>query len=153
MLMALGCCAIALASGGLSGVVVNEVELSPSENYLASWIELYNSGDDAVDIGGWSARILDLPWEGSIVVPSGVVLSPGGFYVLDGDSRWVHNNSGVVILLAADGTEADRTPLFFDNKTDDFSWSRYPDGRDSGRRSDWAYLRSTRGSENSNIYG
>jgi hypothetical protein len=150
--MALGCCAIALSSAGYANVVVNEVELSPSENYIGSWVEIYNSGDDAVDISGWSAQILDPPWGGTVVVPSGTAISPKCFYVLDGDHKWVHNSSGVVILRAADGSEIDRTPLFFDNKTDDFSWSRYPDGKDSGRKSDWAYLRSTRGSENANIY-
>lgn len=139
----------AMAATCLGNVVINEVDIAPTENYLPNWVELYNSGDQPVDIGGWSAQIIEPPWAGTMPVPSGLVLQPKEFYVLYGDPRWTHGTSGVVILRDAAGVEADRTPLISDNRTDDFTWARYPDGKDTGRKSDWAYIRASRGFANS----
>lgn len=54
--------AVAISSGS---IVVNEVELNPAgdEN---EWVELFNTGEESVDIGRWSVTIEEtLPSGGS----------------------------------------------------------------------------------------
>jgi hypothetical protein len=142
----------ALTFTALGSVVLNEVDFSPAEDYMPIWVELYNTASDTVDISGWLVQIIEPPWRGDIFVPQGTVIQGNEYLVLTGDSRWVHGSGGVVILKNAAGLEVDRTPLLEDNRSDEFTWGRYPDGKDTGRRSDWAYIRATRGFPNSNLY-
>ena len=142
----------ALTFGAAASVTINEADFSPAEDYLPIWVELYNTANDAVDISGWLVQIIDPPWIGNMPVPPGTAIQGYDYLVLYGDARWVHGSGGVVILKNAAGLEVDRTPLLEDNRSDEFTWSRYPDGKDTGRRSDWAYIRATRGFQNSNLY-
>jgi len=134
-------------------VVINEVELNPPDGAV-EWVELYNVGDDSVDIGLWTVSIVEiLPttygrWTGAIKIPKGVVLQSDEYYVWEGDPRWVHGNNGTVYLKTDEGLEVDRTPFLTDEDGNDFSWSRYPNGQNTGARSDWAFIKSTRGREN-----
>jgi hypothetical protein len=140
---------IALVFTALGNIVINEIDLAPSENLLPVWVELCNAGDGPVEIGGWYVQVVNPPWRGDLIAPQGTVMQANEYYVLYGDSRWVHDSGGVAILRNAAGIEVDRSPLFQDNRTDDFSWSRFPDGKDTGRKSDWAYIRASRGYINS----
>jgi len=135
-----------------ASVVINEVELNPPSGGL-EWVELYNGGEDSVDIGRWTVSIVEiLPtsgrWTGAMPIPKGVTLQADGYYVWEGDPRWVHGNNGTVYLTTDEGVEIDRTPLLTDEEGNDFSWSRYPNGRNTGTRSDWAFIKSTRGAQN-----
>ncbi|MGB3943239.1 MAG: lamin tail domain-containing protein [Methanothrix sp.] len=141
--------ALSPASGS---VVINEVELNPPDDGV-EWVELYNTGDDSVDIGLWTVSIVEiLPtsgrWTGAKKIPKGVVLQAEGYYVWEGDPRWVHGNNGTVYLTTDKGLEVDKTPLLSDEEGKDFTWSRCPNGWDTGQRSDWAFVKSTRGGEN-----
>jgi hypothetical protein len=141
---------ITIASGS---VVINEVELNPSGE-ASEWVELYNAGEDSVNIGRWSVSIEDaLPtsgkWIGVIPIPRDSTIQAGGFFVVEGDDRWVHGNNGTVFLRTDSWAEVDRTPPLGDEDGNDFSWSRYPNGLDTDRRSDWAFIKSTPGAENS----
>lgn len=146
---------ISAVSGlGPGSVVINEVELNPSGE-AAEWVELYNSGEASVNIGRWSVSIEDtLPtsgkWVGVIPIPKDTTIQAGGFYVVEGDDRWVHDDNGTVYLRTDSWEEVvDKTPPLSDVAGNDFSWSRYPNGLDSDQRSDWAFIRSTPRAENS----
>lgn len=129
----------------LGDVVINEVELSPPDNGTV-WVELYNTGDEAVDISGWTVRIVDEPWSGSIGVEGAI--GPKGFLVADGQPRWVTSGNGTVLLLMADGTVADRTPVLSDTEQTDFTYGRLPDGRRTETRADFAFMMASRGRPN-----
>ncbi len=70
----------------VSPVKINEFRISDgsAENTTNSFIELYNSGDNEIDISGWSLTIrpYQLPIFSSIKVPSGTKLPSRGFYLL-----------------------------------------------------------------------
>jgi hypothetical protein len=137
-----------------AAVVINEVELNPPGE-ANEWVELYNSGEDSVDIGRWTVAIVEvLPppscrWTGAKAIPRGTILQADGYYVWEGESSWVRGNNGTVYLTTAEGAEVDRTPHLSYDEDDDFSWSRYPNGLDTDRTSDWAFIKSTPGAENS----
>jgi hypothetical protein len=143
----------AVSGLGPGSVVINEVELNPSGE-ATEWVELYNSGEDSVNVGRWSVSIVDtLPssgkWMGVIPIPRDASIQAGGFYIVEGDDRWVHGNNGTVFLRTDSWTEVDKTPPLSDDGDNDFTWCRYPDGLDTDQRSDWAFIKSTPGAENS----
>ena len=145
---------ISVVSGlGPGSVVINEVELNPPGE-ANEWVELYNSGEDSVNISRWSVSIEEtLPssgkWMGVIPIPRDATIQAGGFYVIEGDDRWVHGNNGTVYLRTDSWAVVDKTPPLSDEEGTDFSWCRYPNGLDSDQKSDWAFIRSTPGAENS----
>lgn len=145
---------MAVSGLGPGSVVINEVELNPSGE-VSEWVELYNSGEDSVNIGRWSVSIEDtLPssgkWIGVIpIIPRGASIQAGGFYVVEGDNRWVHGNNGTIVLRTDSWAEVDKTHPLSDEEGNDFSWSRYPNGLDTDQRADWVFIKSTPGAENS----
>jgi len=145
---------ISTVSGlGPGSVVINEVELNPSGE-ATEWVELYNSGEASVNIGRWSVSIEDTlstsgKWMGVIPIPKDTTIQAGGFYVIEGDDRWVHDDNGTVYLRTDSWAEVDKTPPLSDEAGNDFSWSRYPNGLDTDTKSDWAFIKSTPGAENS----
>ncbi|GGH37997.1 lamin tail domain-containing protein [Microbacterium album] len=60
-------------------VVVNEVE---SNGDATDWVELYNTGDTAVDVSGFLFRDNDVT-RAPYALPAGSIIQPGGFYVID----------------------------------------------------------------------
>ncbi len=143
----------AVSGLGPGSVVINEVELNPSGE-AAEWVELYNSGEDSVNVGRWSVSIVDtLPssgkWMGVIPIPRGASIQAGGFYIVEGDDRWSHGNNGTIFLRTDSWAEVDKTPPLSDDGDNDFTWCRYPNGQDTDQRSDWAFIKSTPGAENS----
>ena len=63
-----GMAASAVAASG--SIVINEMELNPPQGG-ADWVELFNSGNQSVDISGWTATITDGGWIGKMSVPKG----------------------------------------------------------------------------------
>jgi hypothetical protein len=100
------------------------------------WIELYNPGTEAVDLGG--AYLTDDPAEPTkYQIPTGVSIPAGGYLVFwaddDGTQGPLHTNfklsaSGeAVALFDTDGlTEIDS--VSFDAQFTDVSYGRYPNG-------------------------
>lgn len=131
---------------GLCAVVVNEVELSPPDNGT-KWVELYNTGDAAVDLTGWTVTIIDGPWTGPIGLKGSI--DPKGFYVAEGDPRWDLSINGTVSLTDSAGNLVDKTPSFSDTSHNDFTWSRIPDGKNTGTTTDFAFVMGTKGRSNS----
>ena len=137
-----------LACSAMASVVVNEIELNPPEGG-AEWIELFNSGNESVDISSWTAIITDGSWKGEFSpVPLGTILPAGGFYVLDGQESWNHTDGGYCTLYSASGEEVDRTALRLDSLGNDFTFGRNPDGYDTNTDGDWGLASATRGATN-----
>jgi len=67
-----------------SPVKINEFRVSAGSNDTDSYIELFNAGEAAVDISGWTLtqHQTQLPVFSSVTIPSGTRLAPGGFYLL-----------------------------------------------------------------------
>jgi len=113
-----------VASAASTDVKINEVESNVGSP--GDWVELYNSGADAVDISGW--KFLDndnthTPY----AIPAGTLLAAGGFYVV--------NEAQFVFGLGS----ADSARLFLPDGTtliDSYTWTahatvtygRCPDG-------------------------
>ena len=70
---------MAICGLGMCDVVINEFELSPPDNGTV-WVEIYNTGDGAVDLTGWKINIVDTPWRG--LSPLRAASSPGDFWLL-----------------------------------------------------------------------
>ncbi len=139
------CCAMALCSTGICNLVINEVELSPSDS-AAKWVEIFNTGDEPVDVTGWMVKIVDGAWTGPIAL--GGIIEPRGFLAVDGDSRWTAILNGTVSLYDAAGTIVDQTHGLSDSEENDFTWARIPDGKDTDNSGDFAYFMGSKGRSN-----
>jgi hypothetical protein len=140
--------ALILTTSAAASVVLNEMEPNPPEGG-ADWVEIYNSGNDSVDISGWTATVTDGSWVGKFPeVPAGTMLSPGGFYVFGGQSSWKHDNGGFASLYDASGDVVDRSASRKDDLGNDFTYGRHPDGHDTNADGDWGLGSGTKGSPN-----
>ncbi|MFL8906298.1 lamin tail domain-containing protein [Helcococcus kunzii] len=65
-------------------VVINEIESTNSDR---DWVEIYNKGNESVDISGWRISDIDTNDEThySIPLPEGTIIEPKGFFVFEGD--------------------------------------------------------------------
>jgi len=138
---------IGIAATSNGSVVVNEMELNPPDSG-SNWVELCNSGNVTVDISGWSAVITDGSWVGRMSAPDGTAIPPDGFYVLNGNPLWNHDNGGFVTLYSESGAAIDKTPDRKDLLNNDFTWGRHPDGHDTKTEGDWGFAYATKGRPN-----
>ena len=139
------CGLLALTSLGSCDVVINEFELSPPDNGTV-WVELYNTGDMAVDLTGWMINIVDTPWQGPIYLKGSI--EPKGFVAFDGEDTWVPTGNGTIYLYDASGAEMDKTPQQSDNSHSDFTYGRLPDGHRTNTRADFAFMMASKGRPN-----
>jgi len=135
----------------ITGLFINEFMASnrttikdEAGNY-ADWIELYNAGNQAVDIGGlYLSDDLHNPglWRISEISPYTTTIQPDSFLLL-----WADNDTSQGLLhlgfqLAREGESisigqiVDNEPVIIDSTTyseqlTDFSFGRYPDGSQS----------------------
>lgn len=135
--------ALLVAFPASASVVINEMEVNPPEGG-SHWIELYNSGNDTVDISGWTATITDGGWVGKMTVPRGTIIPSKGFYVVVGSSSWTHDDGGFGSLYTESGVKVDETPFRQDTLNNDFTWGRHPDGYDTNTDGDWGYAYATK---------
>ena len=77
-------------------VKINEFRIASGDNRSNSFIELYNAGQRAVDISGWSLthHAINLPVFSDIRIPKGTKIPAGGFYLLG------ISNSGLTVPAA-----------------------------------------------------
>ena len=109
-------------------VVINEVLPAPGEQFDEEWIELFNFGDIAVDIGGWSLD--DIPDGGSkpFLIPNGTSVPPKGYVVFyNSTTHLAFNNDGDAVRLLDIGG-AVRDSIVYNSPDHDISWCRVPDG-------------------------
>jgi len=74
-------------------VKINEFRIGDGANSSNSFIELYNAGDQAVDISGWALteHAYQMPFFSTIRIPAKTVLGAHSFYLLG------MSNSGLVV--------------------------------------------------------
>ena len=105
-------------------IVINEVFPNPSgeSGEPTEFIELYNLSDEAVEITGYRLK------EAKEYIISEASVPPHGFVSFDrATTSLALNNSGdTIALIDTEGREVD--VFVFDKTTEDYSWSRYPDG-------------------------
>lgn len=78
-------------------VTINEFAVSDGKgNATNTFIELYNAGENSVDISGWSLtqHAINMPYFSSIVVPEGTKIDGKGYYLLG------LSNSGLSVQAA-----------------------------------------------------
>jgi hypothetical protein len=136
---------LALCGLCMCDVVINEFELSPPDDGTV-WVELYNTGDVAVDLTGWMIDIVDKPWEG--IIPLKGIIEPMGFLAVDGQESWVTSGNGTIFLYDASGVEVDKTSQQSDNSHSDFTYGRLPDGKKTDTRADFAFIMGSKGRSN-----
>lgn len=128
----------------------NNAAVMDSEGNYPDWIELYNSGNESIDLGGmFLSDDLTLPkWQ----FPSDTTIDAGGFIVIWADSSSTDgslhasfslNASGEAIGLFASDGESLIDSIVFDKQMTDFSYGRETDGS-----SNWDYLTPTAGLAN-----
>jgi hypothetical protein len=84
----------AVAFCGRAEIVINEVHYEPTDvATLTEFVELHNSGTNAVDLGGWSFS------DGiSFLFPSNTLLASGGYVVVDENPGALNARFGVAAL-------------------------------------------------------
>ncbi len=127
-----------MAACGDGTVIINEFCPGREEAGDAPFVELFNNGDEAVDIGGWllaSAKTCE--------IPSGTVIDPGDFCLIDSgllpEEFFALPDSGSVFL--ANGSEAllDRAYWSMAPESGE-TLMRYPDGFVAGFSGYRSYL-------------
>lgn len=111
-----------------SAVCINEFHTTSLGGGVDDWVELYNRGATAVDLGGFylsDNRTSNLKYQ----IPAGTILGAGQHYSVDEVTLGFGFSSAgeVVVLTAADGTSG----LDFHDyaaQTPDVSRGRFPDG-------------------------
>ncbi len=83
-----------LASPATAEILLNEVHYSPEPNNEAvEFIELYNSGTEAVDLSGWAFT------DGlSYTFPDGTTLAPGAYYILAQNEAQYNKKFGSIFV-------------------------------------------------------
>ena len=111
-----------------SDVVVNEIYYDEVSGYSDS-IELFNRGDEAVDLTGW--RVSDDKRDEFGTLPAGTTIAAGGFLMLvkDTDFPFGLGKSDEVVLYDASSTEVDAYAYL--NTAPLAIWARCPDGTDA----------------------
>ena len=121
---------------GPGAVVINELLPAPGNRSSEEWVELFNGGSAAADLGGWALD--DAAGGGSkpFGIPNGTVLLPGGFLVLYNSTTHValNNDGDTVRLLDPSGTVIDSCSYV--SSAYDLSFGRFPDGGPDWRRFD-----------------
>ncbi len=122
---------------------LNEV-MSKDVDPKPDWIEVYNSGNEDVDISGYWLN--DKPTsEGGFQIPNGTIIKAGGFYVVDSDESGESISSGGedVSLSEPDGTVIDHTITPDMSSNVGLTWSREIDGV-----GEWMISSPSKGSSN-----
>jgi len=80
--------AAATAQASSSGIVISQVYGGGGNNgapYTNDFIELFNAGTTAVDIGGWSVQYASAggnTWNNMTALPSGTTIQPGHYFLI-----------------------------------------------------------------------
>lgn len=123
-------------------IVINEILPNPKGSDLANeWIELYNKGNEEVDLDGWMIR--DSAIQSKYIIPEGTKIKQSSFLLLKREHTKIaiNNTSDEVKLFQPDGSLLDSIS-FKDSAKEDYSYNRKSDGA-------WAWSKKiTPGGEN-----
>lgn len=107
-------------------VLLNEFLPAPQTLFTTEWVELYNTTADQLDIGGmWIDDLLNAGGAPK-QVPTGTILGPGGYYVMEMAS-YLNNTGDDVRLLGTDGLTI-FDAYTYGSTSYDLSYCRLPDG-------------------------
>ena len=134
----------ALSQSSLDSVVINEVEINPTNG--SEYIEIYNPTSQSIDISGWLLTP-SATWK-KLVIPSGSIIEPQSFEAFTNSAFWLKDFGDTITLTNASGDLIDETPLLIDLDDDSKSWQRTFDGLDTDSVSDWDLKRMTPKSSN-----
>ena len=112
-------------------IVINELMPNPIGTDRGNeTTELYNCGDEEVDIGGW---VIENEDGNTYTIPADTTIEPHGYYLT---KKIQLDNSGGQVLLYHDGDEVDRS-INYAKSTEGKSWQRRTDGLDTDSDGDW----------------
>ena len=112
-------------------IVINELMPNPvGADHGNETTELYNCGDDSVDISGW---ILENEDGDTYTIPAGETIEAHGYYLT---KKIQLDNGGGQVFLYHDGEEVDQS-IAYTHSTEGKSWQRRTDGLDTDSDSDW----------------
>ncbi|MCP4261172.1 MAG: hypothetical protein GY774_27245 [Planctomycetes bacterium] len=123
----------------------NSSEIRDPQGQYEDWIEIYNYGTDAIDIGGFYLTdnlSNSTKWRIPNGKPGVATISAGGYLLIWADSDIADSGLHADFKLSAGGEEiglfdADGIALIdsvtFDEQTADVSYGRYPDANDNWR--------------------
>lgn len=122
---------------------LNEI-MSKDVNDGPDWIEVYNMGDDDMDISGYILNDKDVA-DGGFSIPVGTIIQSKGFYVVDENESDIKVSSGGedVSLSKPDKTVIDWTKTPDMSSSVGLTWAREIDGE-----GDWMISNATPGSSN-----
>lgn len=122
-------------------VVLNELLASndtvnaDEDGGFDDWVELYNAGSEAADIGGW--KISDGGLAKAYTLPVGTTIPAGGYLLIwcDDDGAGLHtdfklSSNGETVSLW-NGADALIDEVAFPSQTTDLSYARVPNGADT----------------------
>jgi len=73
--------AVFVSNGGGEEIVINEINYKDASGFeVKDWVELYNNGDDAVNISNWVFKDSDDLHE--FIIPNGTIMQPDSYLVL-----------------------------------------------------------------------
>lgn len=125
---------------------LNEI-MSKDINDAPDWIEVYNSGTEDIDISGYILNDKATA-EGGYAIPSGTIITAGGFYLVDANESGESISSGGedVSLAEPDGTIIDHTVTPDMSNNVGLTWAREIDGD-----GEWKVSSPTPGSSNGSV--
>jgi hypothetical protein len=98
---------VAAGTGTANTVQLSELLPFPKTLYTSEWVELYNSGDSAIDLGGWA---IDDGVSGGAPyrLPPGTTIAPHALLVVTLPRPLLNNSTDSVRLLGPDGQVLDQ---------------------------------------------
>ncbi|MEA1893655.1 MAG: lamin tail domain-containing protein [Euryarchaeota archaeon] len=120
-------------------IVINELMPNPiGTDHGNETTELYNCGDELVDIGGWVLKNED---GATYQIPANTNIKPDGYYLT---TKVQLDNGDGQVLLYHNGEEVDSS-IKYTHSTEGISWQRRIDGGDTDSDGDWIERDSTFG--------
>ncbi|MCK4459185.1 MAG: lamin tail domain-containing protein [Methanosarcinales archaeon] len=120
-------------------IVINELMPNPiGRDRGNETTELYNCGNEAVDISGWVIKNED---GDAHEIPAGKMIDAHGYYLT---TEMQLDNTGGQVFLYRDSEEVDRSIAYTDS-TEGESWQRRTDGLDTDSDGDWIERKDTFG--------
>ena len=112
-------------AGGLHNVMINEI-LVHTDPPLLDFIELYNHGNQPVDISGFF--LSDTATTNSFIVPSNTVIAARGFKVFDQNALGFGLSSGGETIYFRGSDQVVLDAVQFEAQGNGVSYGRHPDG-------------------------
>ena len=127
---------------GDCAVSINEFESNPASGSGSEWVEIFNAGQNPIDINNW--KLYDGLASESLKHTFDNVLEGREYYVVNVSGL---NNGGEFLTLRNEGSEdVDWTPTLEDMEGDNRTQQRIPDGT-----GDFVFKEETKGKTNENV--